>query len=117
MLAYWFSTCGPCLREIPNERALAEKMQGRPFTLLGVVTDGQADAARKIIASEKMTWPNVVVGGDKVAERYHISSNPSYYVLDAAGVIQGKGYMVPSQLDQLVEKLVDEAEAKVKAGK
>ena len=61
-----------------------------------------------------MTWPNVVTGGDKVAALYHISGNPHYFVLDAAGVIQGKGYMVPSQLDQLVEKLVTEAESGIK---
>ena len=113
VLAYWFSTCGPCLREIPRERELAEKMKGRPFTLLGVVTDGRADDARKVIESEGMTWPNLLVGGDKVAEQYHVNSNPSYFVLDAAGVIRSKGYILPSALDKLVERLVGEAEAKL----
>jgi RNA polymerase sigma factor (sigma-70 family) len=110
VLAYWFSTCGPCLAAIPDELKLAEKMKGRPFTLLGVVTDGRADDARKVIESEKMTWPNVVVGGEKVAERYHITGNPSYFVLDAAGVIRAKGYLLASDMDQLAEKLVAEAE-------
>jgi RNA polymerase sigma factor (sigma-70 family) len=116
VLAYWFSTCGPCLRAIPDERELAAKMKGRPFTLLGIVTDGRADDARKVIEAEKITWPNLLVGGDKVAQQYHVSGNPSYFVLDAAGVIRSKGHILPSQLDQLVEKLVGEAEAKIKAG-
>ena len=35
IIIYWFSGCGPCLQDIPFERELAEKMKGRPFTLLG----------------------------------------------------------------------------------
>ncbi len=110
-LVYWFSTCGPCLREIPHERELADKMKGRPFTLLGVVTDGRAEEARKVIETERMSWPNVLKGGDKIAEQYHVQSNPSYFVIDADGVIRSKGYVLPSTLDALVEKLVSEKEA------
>ncbi len=86
-------------------------MKGRPFSLLGVVTDGRAEEARKVIEAEKMDWPNVLKGGDKVAEQYHVQSNPGYYVIDAKGVIRAKGSLLPSMLDELVEKLVKEAEA------
>jgi RNA polymerase sigma factor (sigma-70 family) len=110
-LVYWFSTCGPCLQEIPHERELTQKMKGRPFTLLGVVTDGRAEEARKVIEAEGMAWPNVLNGGDKIAEQYHVQSNPSYFVIDAKGVIRSKGYALPSALDALVEKLVTETEA------
>ena len=110
-LVYWFSTCGPCLREISHERELADKMNGRPFTLLGVVTDGRAEDARKVIKTERMSWPNVLSGGDKIAEQYHVQSNPSYFVIDAEGVIRSKGFVLPSTLDALVEKLVSEKEA------
>ena len=110
-VVYWFSTCGPCLREIPHERELARKMKGRPFSLLGVVTDGRAEEARKVIEAERMDWPNVLKGGDKIAEQYHVQSNPGYFVIDAKGVIRSKGNLLPSMLDELVEKLVKEAEA------
>jgi peroxiredoxin len=109
-LVYWFSSCGPCLREIPHERELAQKMKGRPFALLGVVTDGRAEEARKVIEAEAMAWPNILKGGDKVAEQYHVRSNPSYFIIDAQGVIRSKGYLLPSTLDELVEKLVSETE-------
>jgi len=111
VMVYWFSTCGPCLREIPRERELAAKMKGRPFTLLGIVTDGRGEEARKIIESEGITWPNLVGGGDVVAERYHVRSNPSYFVLDADGVIRSKGHIDAGSLDTLAEGLVKAAEA------
>lgn len=116
VLFYWFSACGPCIREIPHERELAQKMSGRPFTLVGIVTDGRAEDARKVIADESMTWPNVLEGGDKIAEQYHVKSNPSFFVIDAAGVIRLTGQALPSQLDTIVEKLVSEAEASKSGG-
>jgi peroxiredoxin len=116
VIVYWFSGCGPCLRDIPHERELAQKMKGRPFTLLGVVTDGRAEEARKVIAAEKMAWPNLVQGGDRVAELYHVRSNPSYFIIDAKGVIRSKGYLLPSALDQFVEKLVSETEGSSSVG-
>jgi len=115
VIVYWFSTCGPCLREIPHERELTKKMNGRPFTLLGVVTDGRGESARKVVESEGMTWPNILSGGDKVAERYHITGNPSYYVVDANGVIRSKGYLADSSLDELIERVVSETETKEKS--
>ena len=46
-LVFWGTWCGPCMREIPREKALVERMKGRPFAMLGVNTDADADAARK----------------------------------------------------------------------
>jgi RNA polymerase sigma factor (sigma-70 family) len=114
-LAYWFSACGPCLREIPHQRALAAKMKGRPFTLLGIVSDGRNQDARRIIETEGISWPNLVSGGDKVAAQYHVASNPAYFVLDAAGVIRAKGRLDADSLGTLVERLVSETEAIEKA--
>lgn len=117
LLVYWFSTCGPCLREIPHERELASKMNGRPFTLVGIVSDGRAEDARKVITDESMTWPNVLEGGDKIAAQYHVKSNPCFFVIDPAGIIRLAGQALPSDLDKIVEKLVSEAEAAKPAGK
>ena len=115
VMVYWFSTCGPCLLAIPQERELAVKMKGRPFTLLGIVTDGRGEAARKVIESEGMTWPNVLGGGEKVTDRYHITANPAYFVVDADGLIRAKGLMDAASIDKLAEKLVGEAESKAKS--
>ncbi len=111
-LVYWFSTCGPCLSEIPHEKELAAKLKGRPFTWLGIVTDGKGEDARKILDSEGITWPNILAGGDKVAEQYHVKSNPDYFIIDAAGVIRWKGQISASSRDEFIEKLVKEAESR-----
>ncbi len=46
-LVFWGTWCGPCMPEIPREKALLERMKGRPFALLGVDADAQAETAPK----------------------------------------------------------------------
>jgi hypothetical protein len=111
VLDFWFSTCGPCLREIPDLRKLTESMKGRPFTVLGVVGDGRNDDAREVIASESIAWPNVLEGGQAIVDRYHIEGFPSHVVIDAQGVIRSKHHLAPEDLAAFLERLVKEAEA------
>ena len=57
MIVFWASWCGPCMSEVPHERALIEKFAGRPCTILGINVDGTREEALKAIKNEKMTWP------------------------------------------------------------
>ena len=59
VLSFWGSWCGPCMREIPLERALAERLKGKPFALLGVNCDEDKTAAKKA-APKKTTAKKTV---------------------------------------------------------
>ena len=111
-LVFWATWCGPCMREIPREKALVERMKGRPFAMLGVDTETNPDAARKVIESQAITWPNWQdgePGAGPIAKLYHVQGYPTIYVIDAAGKIRSKKSH-GNELDQLVEKLVTEQE-------
>ena len=111
-LVFWGTWCGPCMREIPREKALVERMKGRPFAMLGIDTETNAEAARKVIESQGITWPNWQdgePGAGPIAKLYHVQGYPTVYVLDADGKIRSKGSH-GNELDQLVEKLVTERE-------
>jgi peroxiredoxin len=112
VLGYWFSSCGPCLREIPRERELVEAMKGRPFVLVGIVSDGRGDDARKVMEAERITWPTILRGGDAIADRYHVASNPAYFVIDADGALRAKGLRSAEPLREFVEPLVRAAESR-----
>jgi thiol-disulfide isomerase/thioredoxin len=112
-LVFWGSWCGPCLREIPHEHELAERLKDRPFALLGIDCDEDRAAGLKAIREHKISWPNWndgAPGEGPIVERYHVRAYPSILVIDAKGIIRHKGALGPS-LDEAVETLLKEIEA------
>jgi thiol-disulfide isomerase/thioredoxin len=114
VLVFWGSWCGPCMREVGHERELVERLKDKPFALLGVNCGEDKESALKAATAEKMTWPNWYDGGPAdglIVKRYHISSYPTIFVLDAQGNIQQKG-ILGSALDKAVDGLLAELETK-----
>ncbi|WP_020466697.1 TlpA family protein disulfide reductase [Singulisphaera acidiphila] len=121
-IVFWGTWCGPCMQEIPREKALVERMKGRPFAVLGVNTDADAVVARKTIEAEGITWPNwhdrmpglekneVLSIEGPISKLYRVRTYPTVYLIDAEGKIRSKG-LRGDALDQLVETLVAEQEA------
>jgi thiol-disulfide isomerase/thioredoxin len=120
-LVFWGTWCGPCIREIPREKALVERMKSRPFAMLGVDTDADASVARRMMEVHGVTWPNwhdrapgleqgaVLSIDGPIAKLYHVRGYPTVYLIDADGKIRSKTALGDS-LDQQVEKLVAEPE-------
>jgi hypothetical protein len=63
-----------------------------------------------IIDSERITRPNILKGGEAIAERHHVEGYPSRNVIDARGVIRAKRFNVADP-HSLLDPLVKEAEA------
>ncbi len=108
VLVFWGTWCGPCMRELPHERELAERLKDKPFALLGVNCDEDKKAALDAITTEKIAWPNWYDGAPgtgPIAKRYHIRSYPTVYVIDEKGIIRQK-QVVGTALDQVVDELI-----------
>lgn len=95
----------------PHERSLVNKMQNRPFALLGVNTDPSLAHVKQVVARENITWPSWVDGTTRgpIDLMYDTGHWPTVYVLDAKGVIR---YIDPSDLDGAVDSLLKELESK-----
>ena len=114
VLVFWGTWCGPCMAEVPHEREMAERYKGKPFALLGVDCDSDKAAALKVMAQEKITWPNWNDGDPgegPIAQRYHVRGFPSTYTIDARGIIRHINEL-GSGLDKAVDGLLKELEAK-----
>jgi hypothetical protein len=93
---------------VPRERELVARLKDHPFALLGVDCKDDREAARKAMAREGMTWPSWYDGAadrGPIAERYHVRSYPSIFVIDAQGIIRVRQYFT---VDQDVDKLLEE---------
>ena len=116
VLVFWGTWCGSCMAQVPRERALAERMKGRPFALLGVNSDEDREKLKEAIGREKIagrSWFDGGKVGGPIASRWNVKFWPTVYILDHRGVIRAREVSDMDFLDTMVETLVSEAEADV----
>lgn len=94
ILDFWASWCPDCRKENPNLVAIYKEFKDKGLDIVSVSLDTDAEAWKKAIADDNLTWKNHVsdLKGWKnaVAEKYTIAFIPQNLILDANGVILEK---------------------------
>lgn len=100
---------------LPGEKALVERQKGRPFALLGINSDGEREVVKKKLAAEGIGWRQAIDGstGGPLSKAWDVHAWPTIYLLGEEGKIRSIG-LRGAALDEAVEKLVAELEAKSK---
>lgn len=86
-------------------------MIDKPFALIGVnVNDRDSKNLKEVMATEKMNWRSFAYQ-EAINKKWN-PSTPSYYVLDAKGVIRHRWIGPPGAkaIDMALDKLIAEAE-------
>jgi hypothetical protein len=95
----------------PHERSLVKRLEGKPFALLGVNSDLDKDALKKVMEKEEITWRSWWNGKDgtrgPISTAWNVHAWPTIYVLDAKGVIRYKNVRGEG-LDKAVDALLKE---------
>ncbi len=78
-LDFWASWCPPCVKEMPNIKALHEAMKDRAdFVLIGVNLDSETKDFKTFVEKNKIAWPQVS-GPESGAEE-------TFEMLDGLGI-------------------------------
>jgi hypothetical protein len=93
----------------PHERSLVKRLEDKQFALVGVNSDEDLDALRKVVEKETITWPSFFDGGTEgpIAKKWNVQGWPTIYVLDHKGVIRFKNVREKG-LDEAVDALLAE---------
>lgn len=106
LLDFWATWCGPCMAEIPHLKAVAEKLKGKPFSILAVSLDDEKAMLTATIEQSELpgiqTWDPTEWDEHPVRKLYNVQQLPTWYVIDAEGIIRAR--------DPLGEKLVPAVE-------
>ena len=92
-----------------------KQLAGKPFALLGVHGfDYAPEKLKAVMEKEKLNWRSI--SSRAVAVKWSARGTPTYYVIDARGVIRSKwvGYPGAKAIDTVLEELLKELEERAK---
>jgi hypothetical protein len=101
----------------PHERSLVKRLEGQPFVLLGINADSNREELKKVLEKERITWRSWWNDGKRdgrIARRWNVRAWPTFYILDANGVIRYKNVEgraskeLEASLDQMIDALLKE---------
>jgi len=95
-----------------------KNLADKPFALIGVHLNFDGDDANKVkgvMVNEQLNWRSFVDRGE-IALRWKPAGTPTFYIIDAKGVIRYKWAGAPGAkaIDVALEQLIREAERDAK---
>lgn len=102
---FWASWCPPCVREIPNIKAIYEANKANGLGVLSISLDKEADAWKGAIKKYEMDWKHVsdLKGWENAAaQQYGVQSIPFMLIVDGEGKVIAQGVR-GEELKKIVE--------------
>lgn len=97
-----------------HERSLVQRMQGRPFALLGVDVDDDRETLQKAQKKHELNWRSWWDDGHAISRQWKAQYLPTLFLIDHKGMIRWEKVGPPDDLkefDKRIEQLVKEAES------
>src|SRR5262249_31208249 len=106
----WSTTCSPCMEKMPKLKALYEKYHKDGLEIIGISLDLDAETVRKACASNRLTWPQVLVPVEEEPRDVWYKASemrgiPRLLVIDRNGVLRADCW--PDQLEAKLSALFE----------
>ena len=103
---FWATWCGPCRKEMPNVKALREKLKDQAFEIVGVSVDKDLEALDTYLQENQIPWETLA--GDEageLAEKYGVRGIPTMMLVDQKGNVVAVAHNIAALAPQ-AEKLL-----------
>jgi thiol-disulfide isomerase/thioredoxin len=88
LLEFWSTDCTPCREEMPQLKALYDKLPRSRFNILGVSSDESEEVLKKYLAEFAIAWPECRESDEGPVHRLlRIDGYPTYFLLSKNGEI------------------------------
>lgn len=111
VLDVWATWCGPCIKMIPHQQKMVDRLKKKSFQLISISLDEKVSTINRFQQKTKMpwvNWHNGKTGG--IIDDWGITQYPTILILDKEGVIRHRsnGVMKNEALDIIVDNLLGE---------
>ncbi len=89
-ISFWSTWCPACNDEMSPKEALYEKMQGRPFQMIGILFRDNPDNLVDFFKKKKVRPPTLISPDNEAAKKYGIIVIPVTFIIDKEGIIREK---------------------------
>jgi len=112
---FWASWCAPCKAQIPYQKELEKKYEGKDIVFASVSLDKSKEAWLKAVKDEELHGIVLHAEGDfknPFPKAYAIDAIPRYMLIDAAGNIISDNMMKPQNKKEITGVIDEELYAK-----
>ncbi|MBS1914524.1 MAG: TlpA family protein disulfide reductase [Bacteroidetes bacterium] len=103
LMDFWYSTCGPCLKAMPQVEQTHRRFQESGVVVLGINASEPGNDPAGFQRRRGITYPTML-HGDSVAADYHVAGYPVFYIIGRDGTVL---YAESGYRDDLAEHLAD----------
>lgn len=87
-LNFWYTTCVPCVKEMPDMEVVNRVFKERKFKMVPISVDTNFEDVKKFYQDYKLTtMPMYLDPGKQIAGRYNVYKFPETYIIDGNGIV------------------------------
>lgn len=103
VLNFWFTSCAPCIKEIPELNRLAEEYRGKDVVFLGL-TYNTPEQVRTFLKKRQFDYV-LLPDSKEIDSQYHINSWPASIVVDKNGIVRSIMNYSPNIREELKKSI------------
>jgi peroxiredoxin len=86
VLNFWFTSCPPCIQEMPELNKLVQEYDGENIVFLGLAFNN-AEQIKTFLNKHAFSY-TLLTNSTAVDKKYHVNSWPTSFVIDRGGIIR-----------------------------
>ena len=89
-ISFWATWCATCESEMPSKDVLYNKMQGKPFQMLGMLFRDDPANLVPYKRTHTVNLPTLISPENEAAKKYGITGVPETFIIDKEGIVREK---------------------------